>query len=230
MWDEDEFIDRLWEISGSPYTSHRKKAKANPTTKFKVGDAVRLIAGQALQHIIKVDGDRVIAEYPSRSSYASSGYRSSGRWRPARDYVYHSTHEHNAITTQTESKGTNNMTTQGKLYQTNEDTPRFGTLLAVNSQGKLVLEMKGTGIPELFDAKSVNVVMPYTFSVVFGNNSTEYSYKGKEGEVELGDLLLLDSSPRGELTVARVVGVNTKSDAATKHFVGVKLQTTPVGK
>lgn len=228
MWEED-FIDRLWDQCDYNYTSHRKKAKAKSSTNFKVGDAVRLVSGQSLQHIIGVDGNRVMAAYPSSSAYSGRS-RSSGRWRPASDYVYHSTYKHNPDTTQPESKGTNKMTTQNKLYQTNEATPRFGTLLATNSQGKLVLEMKGTGIPELFDAKEVNVVMPYTFSVVFGSNSTEYSYKGKEGEVELGDLLLLDNSPRGELTVARVVGVNTKSDAATKHFVGVKLHTTPVGK
>lgn len=113
-----------------------------------------------------------------------------------------------------------------KLYQTKEDPPRFGTLLATNSAGLSVLEMKGTGEVLTFRPDAIEVVHPYTVDVVFldGGNGP-YSFLSQKGDVKVGDLLVLD----GYESVARVKRVDTKSPKATKHLKGVKLVTTPIG-
>lgn len=233
MWEEDEDrIDRLWEYGSTfnqqwPDASARAGSRAVGPPKFNVGDLVRLVQGAAQMKIVerKADGNgnHVKAEYVSRTR---SGYSGNLKWRPERDFVfYNKQSEINNSNKQTENTDMN-----GKLYQTNEATPRFGTLLVTNSKGQLVLEMKGSaGAVEVFDPKEVTVVTPFTFGVKFQGTGTEYSYLGKEGEVEVGDLLMLDQSPRGEMTIARVTGVNTKSQNATVVFKGVKLVTQRVG-
>lgn len=127
-----------------------------------------------------------------------------------------------------QNEGYNTM--KGKLFQIKEDTARFGIGLAINSAGKYVLEMKGTGDLEAFDKKDIDVVMPFTFSVKFSTGDQEYQYLGKEGTVEVGDLLLsLNSQHKnGGISIAQVVNVNTKSDKAGKYFDGVKIKTEPL--
>lgn len=224
MWEDDYTPDcEMREIVAWAYDRNCNDSKP---CRFKAGDRVRLRAGHALMQINKVRAhngrNEVQADYVSR---ARRGYAASLTWRAEIDYV----HFDKIITNTTEQKETNEM--NGKLYQTNEATPRFGTLLTTNSQGDLVLEMKGAaGAVEVFNAKSVTVVTPYTFGVKFGGTGQEYSYLGKDGEVEIGDLLVLDESPRGELNVAKVTGVNTKAGNATKTFKGVKLVTRRLGE
>lgn len=232
MW-EDDYISDNWCHGSSDREMREIVAWAYDRTcndskpcKFKAGDRVRLRAGHALMNVIKVRpygrGHEIQAEYDA--SKANSRYASQPKWRTDADFTFFETTQN----TNTQ-KETNEM--NGKLYQTNEATPRFGTLLTTNSQGDLVLEMKGAaGAVEVFNTKSVTVVTPYTFGVKFGGTGQEYSYLGKEGDVELGDLLVLDESPRGELNVAKVTGVNTKSSNATKTFKGVKLVTRRLGE
>jgi hypothetical protein len=116
-------------------------------------------------------------------------------------------------------------TTMSKLYQTKEETPRFGTKLAVNSAGKTVLEMKGTGEVLAFDKHEIEIVHPYTVDVLFPGTSTHYSYLSRKGEVEVGDLLLIDDE-----RVAKVVRVDTKSPRATKPLKGRKVLSTAIGE
>lgn len=116
-------------------------------------------------------------------------------------------------------------TTMSKLYQTVGENPRFGTKLAVNSAGKIVLEMKGTGEVLAFDKREVEVVHPYTVDVKFPGGTTPYSYLSRKGEVEVGDLLLIEDEK-----VAKVVRIDTKSPRATKPLVGRKLSTTAIGE
>lgn len=231
MW-EDKYINDIWchgssdrEMREIVSWAYEHNCIDSKPCKFKVGDKVRLRAGHALMNVIKVRpygrGHEIQAEYASK---ANSRYASQPKWRTAVDFTFYETTQNT-----TEQKETNEM--NGKLYQTNEATPRFGTLLTTNSQGDLVLEMKGaSGAVEVFNANSVTVVTPYTFGVKFGGIGQEYSYLGKEGEVEVGDLLVLDESPRGELNVAKVTGVNTKAGNATKTFKGVKLVTKRLGE
>jgi len=112
-----------------------------------------------------------------------------------------------------------------KLYQTTEQSPRFGVLLATNSAGKLVLEMKGTGEVLAFDKNEIEEVKPYTVSIKFQDSSTEYHYLSRKGDVEKGDLILVD----GNGHMAKVIAVDTKSDRATKELKGRKVVTTPFG-
>lgn len=231
MWEDDYIIDN-WFHGSSDREVREIVARAygrycddpNPC-KFKAGDRVRLRNGAALMIVIGVRaqgrGHEIQAEYASK---ANNVYVRQPKWRTDADFTFYET-----TTNTTKQKETNEM--NGKLYQTNEATPRFGTLLTTNSQGDLVLEMKGAaGAVEVFNASAVTVVTPYTFGVKFGGIGQEYSYLGKDGDVEVGDLLVLDESPRGDLNVARVTGVNTKAGNATKTFKGVKLVTKRLGE
>jgi hypothetical protein len=125
-----------------------------------------------------------------------------------------------------ETKETDNQKTENdmpKLYQTTEQTPRFGVLLATNSMGKLVLEMKGTGIVETFEKAEVEEVKPYTVCIKFQDSGTEYQYLSRKGDVEKGDMILVD----GNGHTAKVIAVDTKSDRATKELKGRKVLTAP---
>jgi hypothetical protein len=196
-----------------------KKTKQHTSqNKFSVGDYVRLCHGEARLVVLAVKDGYIKAEYTSRKNTSWGG---NVKWRSESDFVLYNS------TTKEISKGTTEM--KNKLYQTKEATARFGTLLATNSQGKLVLEMKGTGEVLAFDRDEIEVVMPYTFGVKFPNNHTEYHYLGKEGEVEVGDMVMLDNSPTGKFEIARVTSVNTRSEAATVVFKGSKLLTQRIG-
>lgn len=117
-------------------------------------------------------------------------------------------------------------TTMPKLYQTKEETPRFGTLLATNSAGKYVIEMKGTGEVLTFDKSDVEEVKPYTVRIKFQDSSNEYDYLSRKGDVEKGDMIIVD----GNGHIAKVTAVDTKSDRATKELSGRKVVTTPFGQ
>lgn len=125
--------------------------------------------------------------------------------------------------TKTQTSKEDNMT---KLYQTKEETPRFGTLLATNSAGKLVLEMKGSGEVLTFEKKEVEEVKPYTVRIKFQDSHTEYEYLSRKGDVEVGDMIILN----GNGHIAKVTAVDTKSDRATKDLVGRKVLTAPFGE
>lgn len=109
------------------------------------------------------------------------------------------------------------------LYQTKDEPPRFGTLLATNSAGRLVVEMKGTGEVLTFDKTEIEVVHPYTVSVRFADKT--HHYLAEKGEVAVGDLLLLNLNN----ALAHVVALNTKSSLAKERLRGVKLITAPIG-
>lgn len=117
-------------------------------------------------------------------------------------------------------------TTMSKLFQTKESTPRFGTLLATNSAGKYVIEMKGTGEVLTFDKGDVEEVKPYTVRIKFQDSSNEYDYLSRKGDVEKGDMIIVD----GNGHIAKVTAVDTKSDRATKELSGRKVVTAPFGQ
>ena len=128
---------------------------------------------------------------------------------------------------QLEKQKQTGVTNMNKLYQTKEETPRFGTYLAINSAGLIVLEMKGTGAVEAFDKKEVEEVKPYTVRVRFtGSNQQGYEFFASKGDVEKGDLLYL----KGYNDLAQVIAVDTKSSKATKNLVGRKLLTESFGE
>jgi hypothetical protein len=112
-----------------------------------------------------------------------------------------------------------------KLYEVNGKN-RYGVFMAENSRGEAILEMKDTGQYEAFAYSAISKVMPYTFDVMFNGKGTVYSYKGTAGSVAVGDLLLVKGD--AGLSVVEVVAVDTKSEKATKNFVGYKLHTSPL--
>lgn len=115
------------------------------------------------------------------------------------------------------------MTMKDKLYKTVTDN-RYGTGLAIDSDGKFVLKMQDTNTFESFMEGDLKRVMPYTFDVQFvtGRSDVTYSYRGREGQVEVGDILMLTGS---SYSIGLVVAINTESEKATKIFDGVKLLT-----
>lgn len=108
--------------------------------------------------------------------------------------------------------------TEKKLYQINTplDAVKYGHKLAVNSAGKWVMEVKGTGEVITCDKGDIEEVMPYTVSVQFETGKQIYSYLGDKDQLELNAFYLYDS-PMGRCIV-QVVKLDTKSPAATKEF------------
>ena len=175
---------------------------------FKIGDIVVLRTGTAPQKVTAVRGNKIKTEYLNS--------RKQHDFRAASDYQLYE-----YVTPYLEEE-TDNM--KNKLFKTIE-TNRFGTGLAIDSDGKYVLKMQDSGNFESFEEKDLKRVMPYTFDVTFvggdGNRGTRYSYRGREGQVAVGDILILNDS----FSIARVVAINTESESATKTFNGSKLQT-----
>lgn len=207
---------------------------------FKVGDIVKLKTGTSLQRVTGVQFRRQTAK-PWKScdgscmwcvsaEYLNSGpyYDAAGRelWRDAWDYELVNQPEQ-------QKKETTQMT---KLYKTTIDgKDAFGTLLARDSNGNLVLEIKGTGQPVAVKPEDAEEVRPYTVAVrFFGGNgtlaTTEYHFETDKGAVKKGDLVVLSgpASASGEPVLALVSRVDTKSDRATKRLNGVVLQTTKI--
>ena len=124
-----------------------------------------------------------------------------------------------------------NTMTEKKLYQINISTAgvmtaagvthtvftvKYGHKLAVNSAGKWVMEVKGTGEVITCDKDDVEEVMPYTVSVQFETGKQYYSYLAEKGSVELNAFYIFDA-PLGR-AIAQVIKLDTKSPAATKEF------------
>jgi|TARA_R110000851_G_scaffold139771_1_gene276966 hypothetical protein len=205
----------------------------NNNTKKKKGNKMNL-----------ENGDRVRLAGGKRPMTVSHAYRAhnggAGRYRVTAQYegsgAQITRYDHEFVRLdddyETESKGIDKM--KGKLFQTKEETPRFGIGLAVNSQNEYVLEMKVTGALEAFtmkkDSEQLEVVMPYSFAVKYSTGPQLYQFRGSEGSVTVGDLLLSLNSQhaKGGITIGQVVEINTKSDKATKSFDGMKIVTEPL--
>jgi hypothetical protein len=111
-----------------------------------------------------------------------------------------------------------------KLYQvTGKEI--YGTLLAVNSKGGHVLELKGTGEVRVYPKDELEEVVPYTVGVNFPNNGRVYAFESTEGLVEEGDVIMLTDYDN-QIVVVKSVG--TKDKSATKRLVGRKLLTKKI--
>lgn len=115
------------------------------------------------------------------------------------------------------------------LYQTKEEKPRFGTFLTKDSQGRIVLEMKGGGGVEAFPTTDVEEVMPYTVAVqqVTDTHNSRVHIEMPKGSVEKDDILI--SGQDGN--IYRVVQLDTKSKRSTDvdKYKFRKLVTTALG-
>lgn len=205
---ELSFVDATRMFTNNVYSAKYSKPK------FTVGDIVVLKTGTAPQRVVAVSPNNNMI----RCEYLNS--RKQLEFRSVNDFD-----EYEYVTPYLEEKEFN---MKDKLFKT-LDTNRFGIGLAVDSDGKYVLKMQDNSNFESFEVANLKRVMPYTFDVEFvtgGNGrSNKYSYRGREGDVEVGDLLILEES----FSIARVVAVNTESENATKTFKGAKLVTKAIG-
>ena len=174
-------------------------------SKFCVGDIVKLKAGDAPQRVLEVRNGQIRCEYLKSRKLLT--------FRPSCDYELYKF--------KTETKKEHPM--KGKLFQTLDGTV-YGEGLVIDGDGKYVLKLNN-GEYKAFTAAELKRVMPFTFDVIFnGMSGKHYSYLGRAGSVEVGDILM-DAK---DFTIARVVAVGTESDSATKTFEGVKLVTAPI--
>jgi len=220
-WD-DQWINDFIRHGSSDYGYNNKKKKKGKKMKANLqeGDRVRLAGGKRPLTVTCAYSSGGNGRQRVTASYDGTGAQII---RYCHDFVLLDD-EH-----EVESKGIDKM--KGKLFQTKEATPRFGVGLAVNSKSEYVLEMKGTGELEAFTMKKgkeeLEVVMPYSFAVKFSTSAQTYQYRGREGSVKVGDLLLSLNSQhaKGGISIAQVTEIDTKSDKATKYFDGMKIVT-----
>lgn len=199
------------------------------TCKFKLGDFVRLKTGYSKMQIVDiklkftVPGDAyhiITAEYYD----PKAKMKCLSKTRHEFDFTFWE--EKVDVEDEVETYDRKDI----MLYQTKEKKPRYGTYLANDSQGRIVLEMKSpSGVfVEAFKEDDVEEVVPYTFEVepfrTSRVNRNNWHYISQEGQVVVGDILLSD---RGNMY--RVVRVNTKNKETKKEFKGRKLVTSRIG-
>jgi hypothetical protein len=218
MWGSEHDINWEWNDTPDPY-----KKKKGKTMNLQLGDKIRLAGGKRPLTVTYANHPTHGGRQTITAQYDGTGAQIT---RTSHDFVLiDEDHE-------TENKGIDKM--KGKLFQTKEDTPRFGVGLAVNSKSEYVLEMKGTNELEAFTMKKgkeeLEVVMPYSFAVKFSTGPQTYQYRGREGSVAVGDLLMSLNSQhaKGGISIAQVTEIDTKSDKATKPFDGMKIVTEPL--
>ena len=104
-------------------------------------------------------------------------------------------------------------------------TEDFGVVIATDSKGMKVFELKAGGI-KVVNPDDIEEVFPFTFSVSFGKEQ-EYHFQGKEEDVKVDDLLVFLGG-NYNLGICRVTAVDTKSRSATKTFSGYKLESVKI--
>jgi len=124
------------------------------------------------------------------------------------------------------------MTTK-KLYEiTTTGSVMYGHKLAVDSSGKWVMEVKGSGQVTSFDKKYVNEVVPYSVSIQYNDGVTShygayskagvktYDYLAVQNDWEVGDIVIVT----GSSNIATVTSIDVKSTKATVWLSGFKVQ------
>lgn len=193
----------------------------NPRPPFEVGDIVKLKTGSSPQRVLAIrqtpSGWRLRAVYLSSEHYLShSGEPVSATWKRSDRFEHHELQE--------QQKQENEMNTLYQVIAKAGEEIRFGTFLARNSSGQVVLEMKGTGKVEAFDPSGIEIVRPYTVRVRFTsdtNKTRAYDYIAVKGSVEVGDLILQKDTGQ----IVRVTAIDTKASGSLKPLRGRKLVT-----
>jgi len=135
------------------------------------------------------------------------------------------------VTKQDEAqKGNEEVTDKTKLYEIQlpvqgGSLTAYGHVLAINSAGKLVVEIKGSGEVIAVDPKQVQEVLPYTVGVKFTTSSgaTTYHYLDEKRQLKPGDFLVMESALSQGLCIAMCTAVDTKSKTATKEINPLKI-------
>ena len=109
-----------------------------------------------------------------------------------------------------------------KLYVTKEETPRYGHILATNSAGKFVMELRGSDEVITIEKDMVEAVMPYTVDVTFigvNSSSVSYAFFSKAGDLAVDDIVYLFEHNQ----FVHVRKVNSRSEKAAKWIDGIVL-------
>lgn len=177
---------------------------------FKEGDIVRLITGKQPLRIVAISGSYLVTRY------LSSGSDEHNRpLRRASDFVLHESYIKEAKK-------------MAKLYEIKKDggvdlhTPLFGTLLAENSAGQLVLEIKGTNEVKVINREDAEEVRPHTVTICFSGRPPQ-SYRIPKDALAKGDIIV---NKQGD--VGRVTATDTKQGNAGALRGAVKLASTPI--
>jgi hypothetical protein len=211
-WQTNSFARAVYNQPSRRYgktSALEKQSATNYTSMFEVGQIVKLKTGTAPQRVVKILYSITMQRVEIKCEYLD--YRKELDFRPEADYEIY-------IETRPDKSKEDPM--KGKLFQT-LDGSVYGEGLVIDGDGKYVLKLN-SGDYKAFAPAELKRVMPYTYDVVFnGMSNKRYSYLGKAGSVEVGDILI----EANDFTIARVVAVGTESDAATKKFTGFKLVT-----
>ena len=184
---------------------------------FNKGDIVVLKTGEAPQRVLDTSEGVGIRGWAIRAQYVNDphdNYGTSRRWRAADDFK---PYEGDAPETETTDMA-------NELYQTKTGEALFGTLLALNSAGRLVLEIKGTGQVKDFAPDEVEVVRPYTVRVRNITTGQQQHRIAAKGAVVVGDVLLTGGA------LYEVEAIDTKNAKPVGTLTGRKLATEKIAE
>lgn len=203
------------------------------TETFKKGDIVKLKNGNSPQKVYDVrfgvDGRMLLMTiYLSSERYYESNHQSaSSKWRHADrfEHYHHQPKAEELFPPQYQKETT--MTQNPDLYQLKDAPARFGTVMTTssgtpvrNSQGHLILEMKGEGGKvEAFPEDKLELVTPYTIQLTRLSTSGEKENNaainviGEPGQVQKDDVLLELNSG----TLWRVTELDSKCRSAREN-------------
>lgn len=179
---------------------------------FKVGDIVRLKTGHSPERIVKI----------------VTKMRSTGRFVGLHcvylsdELAYLRNHDLMYVRHLCDSKDFVHYVKPEKekemndLYQTKAEPKEYGTLLAKNSAGRLVLEIRGTTIVKDFAPDEVEIVRPYTVELYNFSTGNSMHYISVPGVLARGDLVVASNQ------LHRVTGIDTKSKSSSV-LIGRKL-------
>lgn len=211
---------------------------------FNIGDIVYITSGNAPREVLGYVGSQVRSRYVR---YQDQGYHQHGRdelpLRNTSSFRLYDTpltpdeqagrtvkFPYPALDDEQFSEKVDTMSST-ELYQTKEETPRFGTKLAVTSSGQIALEMKPTGEIVTFNSDDIEVVRPYTIRVA-GLHTTPDAPKGsghvqvaKDKNYKVGELLFGKLTGYSYFGFYTVMVVDTKNEhSIDASFQRVKLE------
>jgi hypothetical protein len=100
-----------------------------------------------------------------------------------------------------------------------DGTTAYGTHIGTNSSNNYLIEEKSTGEIHVLDPKSIEEVLPYTFSAVIQGKETHYVCQ--PGALNKGDYLLYTSGTNPQIAV--VTAIDTKNKSARSKFRGKRM-------
>lgn len=168
---------------------------------FQVDDIVKLRGGSAHQRVTRIErGGRISTKYLD-SSYSQINRRAS-------DFELVSTTEPKK--SKPKARPMEDQTMTQKLYKVkNSDPEVYGSFLTENSQGKVVLEIRGTCEVKSYDPEEIEEVVPYTAKIEFANGQ-KHHYAVPAGRLQKDDIVVMG------IHLGRVIDVDTKQRSHRK--------------